>query len=151
MAYRVLIVTADADDCVGLREMLIEAADGPFSSERVRSLATALARLQTSGIDAVLLDLALPDSQGIDTFEKVCVAVPHIPIMTLCMPEDEVLALQTLERGAQGYLLKGLFASYLVAQSLGHIIQCKSIEAHLFFERARRNPPQLDKRCGDQH
>lgn len=137
MAYRVLIVTADADDCMGLREMLIAATDGPFSSERVRTLAAALVRLQTSGIDAVLLDLALPDSQGVATFEQVFAAVPHIPIMTLCVPEDEVLALQTLQRGAQGYLLKGLFAGYLVAQSLGHIIQRKSAEAHLFFERAR--------------
>lgn len=137
MAYRVLIVTADADDSSGLREMLVEAVDGPFSSERVRSLAAALARLQESGIDAVLLDLALPDSQGIATFERVFAAVPQIPILTLCMPEDESLALQTLQRGAQGYLLKGQFASYLVAQSLGHIIQRRSVEANLFFERAR--------------
>lgn len=137
MAYRVLIVTADADDCIGLREMLVDAIDGPFSNERVRSLSAALARLQTSGIDAVLLDLSLPDSQGIATFEQVFAVAPQIPIMTLCTPEDEALALQTLDRGAQGYLLKGQFASYLVAQSLGHIIQRKSVEAHLLFERAR--------------
>lgn len=137
MAYRVLIVSADADDSSGMREMLVEAVDGPFSSERVRSLAAALTRLQDSGIDAVLLDLTLPDSQGIATFEQVYGAVPQIPIMTLCTPEDETLALQTLQRGAQGYLLKGQFASYLVAQSLGHIIQRRSVEANLFFERAR--------------
>lgn len=137
MAHRVLIVTADADDCSGLREMLVEAADGPFSSERVRTLAAALVRLRKNGIDAVMLDLSLPDSQGIATFEQVFAVAPHIPIMTLCAPEDETLALQTLERGAQGYLLKGLFASYLVAQSLGHIIQRNSAEAHLSFERAR--------------
>lgn len=137
MAYRVLIVTADAEDCIGLREMLVDAIDGPFSNERVRSLAAALARLQTSGIDAVLLDLSLPDSQGIDTFEQVFAAAPRIPIMTLCTPEDETLALQTLDRGAHGYLLKGLFASYLVAQSLGQIIQRNSAEAYLLFERAR--------------
>ncbi len=137
MAYRVLIVSADADDSSAMREMLVEAVDGPFSSERVCSLADALMRLQGSGIDAVLLDLTLPDSQSIATFDQVFAAVPQIPIMTLCTPEDETLALQTLQHGAQGYLLKGQFASYLVAQSLGHIIQRRSVEANLFFERAR--------------
>lgn len=137
MTYRVLIVSADADDSSAMREMLVEALDGPFSSERVRSLADALTRLQDRGIDAVLLDLSLPDSQGIASFEQVFAAVPQTPIMTLCTPEDEALALQTLQRGAQGYLLKGRFASYLVAQSLGHIIQRRNVEANLFFERAR--------------
>jgi PAS domain S-box-containing protein len=137
MPYRVLVVTEDADDCCGLRELLTKVADGPFRSERVHSLAAALLRLQTSGIEAVLLDLSLPDSQGIGTFEQVFAAAPHIPIMTLCAPENEVLALQTLKCGAQGYLLKGLFPSYLVTQSLAHIIQRKSIEERLSLERAR--------------
>ncbi|MDD0841427.1 putative bifunctional diguanylate cyclase/phosphodiesterase [Pseudomonas sp. Gutcm_11s] len=137
MTYRILIVTADAVDCHGLLGMLGEAADGPFNSEQVRSLSAALARMQTGGIDAVLLDLALPDSQGINTFKKLFAVAPQIPIMTLCVPEDEVLALQALECGAQGYLLKGLFASYLVAQSLRHIIQRTVTEAYLGLERAR--------------
>lgn len=137
MTYRVLIVTADADDCTGLQSMLGEASDGPFSSERVSTLAAALARLQGGGIDAVLLDLTLPDSQGIETFKRLFAVVPQIPIMTLCVPEDETLALQALECGAQGYLLKGLLASYLVAQSLRHIIQCRVLETHLSLERAR--------------
>ncbi|MBD9416972.1 EAL domain-containing protein [Pseudomonas sp. PDM16] len=137
MTYRVLIVTADAVDCCSLLGMLGDAADGPFDSERVRLLSAALTRMQTSGIDAVLLDLALPDSQGIDTFKRLFAVAPRVPIMTLCMPEDEALALQTLEVGAQGYLLKGVFASYLVAQSLRHIIQRTAAESNLGLERAR--------------
>lgn len=137
MVHRVLIVTADTDDCGRLQDMLMEAADGPFVSETVSSLAAALTRLQGRGIDAVMLDLTLPDSQGLATFRQVYAAAVHIPIMTLCVPEDKTLALQTLTLGAQGYLLKGLMANYLVAQSLGHIIQRKSAEATLFLERAR--------------
>jgi diguanylate cyclase (GGDEF)-like protein/PAS domain S-box-containing protein len=136
MTYRILIVTADAVDCRGLLGMLGEAADGPFNSEQVKTLA-ALERMQRGGIDAVLLDLALPDSQGIETFKKLFAAAPQVPIMTLCVPEDETLALQALECGAQGYLLKGLFASYLVAQSLRHIIQRRVTETHLSLEKAR--------------
>jgi diguanylate cyclase (GGDEF)-like protein/PAS domain S-box-containing protein len=137
MTYRILIVTADAVDCRGLLGMLGEAADGPFNSEQVKTLSAALERMQRGGIDAVLLDLALPDSQGIETFKKLFAAAPQVPIMTLCVPEDETLALQALECGAQGYLLKGLFASYLVAQSLRHIIQRRVTETHLSLEKAR--------------
>ncbi|QKE64056.1 EAL domain-containing protein [Aquipseudomonas campi] len=137
MSYRVLIVTADATDCSGLQDMLLDAADGSFVSERVTHLAMALKRLEGTGIDAVLLDLALPDSVGIATFLAVFAAVPHLPILTLCAPEDEPLALETLRCGAQGYLLKGRFASYLVAQSLSNIIQRKTVEARLLVEQAR--------------
>jgi diguanylate cyclase (GGDEF)-like protein/PAS domain S-box-containing protein len=137
MTYRILIVTADAVDCRGLLGMLGEAADGPFNSEQVKTLSAALGRVQEGGIDAVLLDLALPDSQGIDTFKKLFAVAPKVPIMTLCVPEDETLALQALECGAQGYLLKGLFASYLVAQSLSHIIQRQTMETHFGVEKVR--------------
>ncbi|MBB2497503.1 putative bifunctional diguanylate cyclase/phosphodiesterase [Aquipseudomonas ullengensis] len=137
MTYRVLIVTADAGDCSGLQEMLGQARDGPFSSERVRLLSAALARLPAGGIDAVLLDLSLPDSQGIDTFLRLHAAASSIPILTLCALEDEALALQALDCGAQGYLLKGQFASYLVAQSLRNIIQRQNLEERLSQERAR--------------
>ncbi|MBB1521250.1 putative bifunctional diguanylate cyclase/phosphodiesterase [Aquipseudomonas guryensis] len=137
MTYRVLIVTADATDCDGLQDMLIDAADGSFVNERVTRLDLALTRLQSSGIDAVLLDLALPDSVGLDTFLAVFAAVPHLPILTLCAPEDEPLALESLRCGAQGYLLKGRFASYLVAQSLSNIIQRKTVEARLLVEQER--------------
>ena len=137
MTYRVLIVTAGATDCRDLQGMLIDATDGSFASERVTCLDEALARLENPGIDAVLVDLSLPDSQGIDTFLSVFAAAPHIPILTLCSPEDEPLALQSLRGGAQGYLLKGRFASYLVAQSLSNIIRRKRIEARLVVEQAR--------------
>lgn len=137
MSYRVLIVTADATDCSGLQDMLIDAVDGSFVSERVTCLDLALTRLQGSGIDAVLLDLALPDSVGLDTFLAVFAAVPQLPILTLCAPEDEPLALESLRCGAQGYLLKGRFASYLVAQSLSNIIQRKTVEARLLVEQER--------------
>ena len=137
MAYRVLIVTADATDCGDLQDMLIDATDGAFVSERVMRLDDAIARLRTPDIDAVLVDLSLPDSQGIDTFDKVFAAVPQLPILTLCAAQDEPLALSALRRGAQGYLLKGRFAGYLVAQSLSNIIRRRSTEARLMIEQAR--------------
>jgi diguanylate cyclase (GGDEF)-like protein/PAS domain S-box-containing protein len=103
----------------------------------VRSLAAALARLGTPDIDAILVDLVLPDSSGIATFDRLFAAAPHTPIMTLCSDEDETLAKEAVQRGAQGYLSRGYFGCSLVPQALGSVIQRKVVEDSLYKERSR--------------
>lgn len=137
MANRILIITADAEDAAILKNVLNKAKDGPFILEWQQSLADALASLQTGYIDAILTDLSLPDSQGIETFDQLFAYAPQTPIMTLSEADDEALAIEAVERGAQGYLSKGHFGSYLVPQSLRNIIQRKAVEESVFLEKAR--------------
>lgn len=137
MANRILIITADAEDAATLQNVLNKAKDGPFILEWQQSLADALARLKTGCIDAILTDLSLPDSQGIETFDQLFACAPQTPIMTLSEVDDEELAVEAVERGAQGYLSKGHFGSYLVPQSLRNIIQRKAVEESVFLEKAR--------------
>ena len=137
MANRVLIVTADTADARTLEDVLAKAKDGPYNVEWVGRLSDALERLHVGGIDAILADLSLPDSQGIETFDKLFAVAPHTPIMTLSAQEDEALATEAVQRGAQGYLSKGHFASYLVPQSLRNIIRRKAVEETLFIEKER--------------
>ncbi|WP_172147373.1 MULTISPECIES: putative bifunctional diguanylate cyclase/phosphodiesterase [Pseudomonas] len=137
MANRILIITADAEDAATLQNVLNKAKDGPFILEWQQSLADALARLKTGCIDAILTDLSLPDSQGIETFDQLFACAPQTPIMTLSEIDDEELAVEAVERGAQGYLSKGHFGSYLVPQSLRNIIQRKAVEESVFLEKAR--------------
>lgn len=137
MANRILIITADAEDAAILQNVLNKAKDGPFILEWQQSLADALASLQTGCIDAILTDLSLPDSQGIETFDQLFACVPQTPIMTLSEVDDEALAIEAVEHGAQGYLSKGHFGSYLVPQSLRNIIQRKAVEESVFLEKAR--------------
>ncbi|MFZ6748180.1 putative bifunctional diguanylate cyclase/phosphodiesterase [Undibacterium sp. Ren11W] len=137
MAYRILIVTDHPVDANILTDVLGSARDGPFEVEWVRYLATALKRLSMGGIDAVLVDLVLPDSKGIDTFDLLFSASPHTPIMTLGTVEDEGLAVEAVQRGAQGYLAKGYFASSLVPQTIRNIIQRKTVEQSFYKEKAR--------------
>src|SRR5450830_2053461 len=137
MLNNILIVTNDSTDENILKSALASADDGPFTTECVRRLSAALERLRQGGIDAVLVDLALPDSQGIATFDRLFAAAPHIPIMTLSQEEAEVLAIEAVGRGSQGYLSKGYFKSTLVPQSLRNIIQRKAVEETLYKERAR--------------
>ena len=137
MANRILIITADAEDAATLQNVLNKAKDGPFILEWQQSLAAALASLKPGCIDAILTDLSLPDSQGIETFDQLFACAPQTPIMTLSEVDDEELAIEAVERGAQGYLSKGHFGSYLVPQSLRNIIQRKAVEESVFLEKAR--------------
>ena len=137
MSNRVLIITADAGDINTLREALGQAHDGPFLIEAATSLAHGIARLRQGDIDVVLVDLALPDSQGIATFDRLFAAAPQTPIMTLSAPDDEALSIQAVQHGSQGYFSKGHFSGHLVSQSLRNIIQRKAVEAKLYGEKIR--------------
>jgi len=136
-ANRVLIVTSDPADARTLEQALNKARDFPFDIAWVTQLSDALERLRVGDIDAILADLSLPDSQGIETFDKLFATVPHTPIMTLSALDDETLATEAIQRGAQGYLSKGHYGSELVPQSLRNIIQRKAVEESLFIERTR--------------
>ncbi len=137
MTNRVLIITAADTDAKVLEEVLSNARDETFIIERLSRLSDGLERLKTGGIDVIMADLYLPDGRGIETFDKLFAVAPHTPIMMLSAMDDETLAMEAVRRGAQGYLSKGHFGSYLVPQSLRNIIQRKTVEATFFIEKAR--------------
>ena len=137
MKSRVLIVTNDSSDATALQNALHKAQDGPYDVVWLKGLSEALERLFLDDIDVILIDLLLPDSQGIATFDKVFSATPHIPILTLSTTEDEVLGVEAVQRGAEGFLSKGHFNSSLVPQCLRNIIQRKGVEQSLYIERER--------------
>jgi diguanylate cyclase (GGDEF)-like protein/PAS domain S-box-containing protein len=137
MANRILIISASPPDIGALKKALGRASDGPYVIETASRLSQAMARLAHGGIDAILADLTLPDSQGIDTFDKLFATAHHTPIMALSATADEPLAVEAVQRGAQGYLSKGHFESYLVPQALRNIIQRKAVEEGLYVAQAR--------------
>jgi diguanylate cyclase (GGDEF)-like protein/PAS domain S-box-containing protein len=80
----------------------------------------------------VVVDLFLPDSQGIDTFERLFKAAPDIPILVLCAPQDEAISKLAVQRGAQDYLLKSHIGSYLLIKALGSMMaRAANTEAQL--------------------
>lgn len=137
MANRVLIITGKAADADLLEDALGSAEDGPFIVERVTQLSDGLKRLSAGGIDAIMADLSLSDSRGTGTFDRLFAAAPHTPIMVLSAPGDETSVTEAVQRGAQGYLSKDHFGSYLVPQSLRNIIQRKVIEETFYIEKER--------------
>lgn len=137
MANRILIISADPVDVRSLHHALNNASDGPFLVESAATLASGLRRIVQGGIDAVLLDCHLPDSDGLAGFERVYAAARHTPIMTLCAPADEHQAREAVQRGAQGWLSKGCFDNSLVPQSLRNVIERMKVEQALFAVQAR--------------
>jgi diguanylate cyclase (GGDEF)-like protein/PAS domain S-box-containing protein len=137
MANRVLIISAVTKDVLALTQALGQARDGPFDVDAAPTLATGLQRLAAGGIDAILVDLTLPDAQGMACFDQVHGAAPHTPIMTLCDLDDETQAKEAVQRGAQGWLSRGFFDNYLVPQSLRNVIERMKVEQRLYIAQAR--------------
>ena len=133
----VLVITADAADTKNLQQILATARDGPFDILCATTLAHALQQIASSSIDIILVDLSLPDSGGIATFDRLFLAAPRIPILILAADEEESCAIEAVQRGAQGYLSKGYFHKSLVPQALRNIIHRKAVEEALFVERER--------------
>src|ERR1700693_3161029 len=78
------------------REALLSANDGPFEGEFVTTLSQGLERLHKKGIWAIFANLFLPDSQGLDTFDKLLQAAPGVPALVLCGAEQEGIAAEAM-------------------------------------------------------
>ncbi|RJG03879.1 putative bifunctional diguanylate cyclase/phosphodiesterase [Noviherbaspirillum sedimenti] len=137
MSNLVLIVSDRAEEAEALRNVLPQAIDGPFDIEWVRTLARAMQRLTGDGIDIVLMDFFLPDSKGMRTFDQLFEAAAPVPIMTLVTEGEMDLAQEAVQRGAQGYILKGHFRNALLPQALRNTIHRKQVEDALFIEKER--------------
>jgi signal transduction histidine kinase len=119
---QVLLVEDDPDDAVLLRAMLDEVPSAPVALTHARRLDEALARVAAQRFDAALLDLSLPDSQGLETFVSLHQAQPGLPVVVLTGLNDEVLAMKAVHEGAQDYLVKGQVSGSLLTRSLRYAI-----------------------------
>ncbi len=104
---KILLIEDNPGDIDIVHEMLPVTGPMGFQFESVSRLSEALARLERKGIDLVLLDLGLPDSQGLQTFHKLRKAVPAVPVIVLSGANDQDLAVTAVRDGAQDYLVKG--------------------------------------------
>lgn len=104
---RVLLIEDNDDDTRLIVEELAAAGLVPCELAQADCLAKGLQRLSEGGIDAVLLDLSLPDSQGLETIQRVRAHSPDVPVVVLTGMNDVPLAVQAMRAGAQDYLVKG--------------------------------------------
>ncbi len=128
---KVLLFEDNPGDVRLIREMLSEAMDVIPKIECVNRLNTGLKRLSSGGIDLILLDLGLPDSQGLDTFVNVHTHAPEVPIVVLTGLDDEELGLKAVQMGAQDYLIKGQVMGNILVRTVRYAIERKRIEEEL--------------------
>jgi PAS domain S-box-containing protein len=108
--------------------MLEKVRDARFEVVGAQRLSDGLQSLRDKSIDVVLLDLKLPDSQGIDTFDKVHAAAPDLAIIVLTVTDNDVLALKAVQKGAQDYLVKERVNGKLLEHSILYAIERKHAE-----------------------
>src|SRR5208337_4730550 len=137
---KTLLVEDDPTDVRLIREMLKELPAGTLQIQQVGRLDAALERLRQETFDVVLLDLGLPDAQGMETLNLIQKASSSVPIVVLTGRDDERLAWEALRAGAQDYLVKGRTDSQLV-RAIRYAVERKQAE-----EEVRRLNAELERR-----
>jgi len=131
----VLLVEDNPGDARLMREYLTDPQGSSFQLEHVSSLQAGLDRLARGGIDLVLLDLSLPDSPMPETFRRAHAAAPDVPIIVMSGLDDEKFAIQTVQEGAQDYLVKADVDTRLLVHAMRYAIERKRAEEALAQER----------------
>jgi two-component system cell cycle response regulator len=127
---RVLILEDDVIDFRLLQSML-DGREADIGWVHVTRLAEALQHLGAGGFDVLVLDLNVPDSQGLETFLSVHEAAPETPTVVLTGQDDQALALKAVEAGAQDYLMKGQVDGGLLLRALRYAMQRQALQVEL--------------------
>jgi DNA-binding NarL/FixJ family response regulator len=126
-----LLVEDKPQDARLIRTLVDDVSSVPFTWENIVSLAEAEELLRLEPFDLVLLDLSLPDSQGLDTFTHIHPHAICLPVVVLATPEDERFALQAMRAGAQDYFIKEKLEGEFLVQALRRAIERKRVETAL--------------------
>jgi DNA-binding response OmpR family regulator len=137
---KILLVEDDPGDSLLLREALSEADTLLFKLDQAKSLEEAISFLAKKNFDIILLDLSLPDEQGLDTLLRILERSPGIPIIVLTGINDEMLSLKSVQSGAQDYLVKGQVDGNLLSRSIRYAIERHHLQLEL--EQSRRQEQQ---------
>jgi len=135
MSQRILLIQDDAAAAKAILNALSNSRDELFQVEWVRRCSEGMERL--AGTAAILVDLSLPDSRGIETFDRLFNVAPQIPILILCTPQEEETAKLAVQSVAQDYLLKAHLDAYLLVKAVGSMIERATNSEALFEEKER--------------
>ncbi|HDQ25452.1 MAG TPA: response regulator, partial [bacterium] len=115
---KVLLIEDNPGDVRLIWEILSEVRHSPFYLSVADTLLGGLKEIEKTGPDVILLDLSLPDSNGIYTLNRVRDKAPEVPVVVLTGLDDELTAIKSLKEGAQDYLVKGRTDSDLLKRAI---------------------------------
>jgi diguanylate cyclase (GGDEF)-like protein len=128
---RVLLVEDNPGDERLVRLALSEDPHRKFEVTSARTLSGGLELAQTLPLDAILLDLHLPDSSGLANLKTLALAVPRTPILVITGLDDDSLAIQVSEHGAQGFITKDSNQPLALSRAIRCAMARKRFEALL--------------------
>jgi diguanylate cyclase (GGDEF)-like protein len=121
--FKILLIEDNPGDVRLIQEILSEIKDAKFDFLIANRLSEGLELLTKDGIDVVLLDLSLPDSQGLETFTKVHEKTPDVAIIVLTGLDDSEIGIKAVQKGAQDYLVKGKVDGNLLFRSIRYAVE----------------------------
>jgi diguanylate cyclase (GGDEF)-like protein/PAS domain S-box-containing protein len=137
-SIKTLLLVEDNPGDAGLfREMFNEQGSHDTELTVVGSMSEAEEHLSRCVFDIILLDLGLPDAQGLGAVRRAHAAAPRVPLVVLTGLADESLAAQALQEGAQDHLIKGQVDARGLLRALGYAVERKIMEEALFVEKER--------------
>jgi diguanylate cyclase (GGDEF)-like protein/PAS domain S-box-containing protein len=132
-----LMVEDNLGDARLLREMFKEQGAHNTELTHVECMRDAEQHLENHTVDIIVLDLGLSDAQGLETIRRTHGVAPHVPLVVLTSLDDESLAAQALQEGAQDYLIKGQIDARGLLRALRYAVERKIMEEALFAEKER--------------
>ncbi|MBI2799335.1 MAG: EAL domain-containing protein [Gammaproteobacteria bacterium] len=127
---RLLLVEDNPGDELLFRALIGEATQKTVCVEGAQSMAAATRKLAGAPYDAIITDLDLPDSEGLETLSALLAVTKTTPIVVLTHCEDEDFALELLKHGAEDYLVKGRSEGPLILKTIRYAIERKEAEQH---------------------
>jgi diguanylate cyclase (GGDEF)-like protein len=120
---QVLLIEDNREYAAMLRYVFTELNPNQFEIQHVTTLHDGLKKLTQQSFDAILLDLSLPDSLGLNTFNEVYTHASNIPIVVMTALDDKDIALRAVRDGAQDYLVKGELDVNQLVRSLQYAVE----------------------------
>jgi signal transduction histidine kinase len=130
-AMSVLVIEDDPGDADLLQAVLADVSGASFDFTWAERLATGLKYMAEMDFDVVLLDLSLPDSQGIETFYKVHAQTPKAPVVVLTGFDDAAVAIRAMQAGAQDFLNKGSMDGNMLTRAMRYAIERYHLQEQL--------------------
>ncbi len=126
---KILLIEDNPGDARLIQEALASAGGPEVQVQWVDRLAQGMQAAHDGAFDAVLLDLSLPDSRGLETFERFRRHAPALPVVVLTGIDDEDMALRAASEGAQDYLVKGTMKSSGILRAVRFAVERNKVAA----------------------
>jgi DNA-binding response OmpR family regulator len=127
-----LLIEDNPDDAMLIQRYLTGSPMVTYSLTHVGRLADGLKILKSIRFDVILLDLGLPDAPaGIKTFEKAYAQASQIPIIVLTGYDDDTIAVESVQKGAQDYIVKGQVTGTMLGRAIRYAIERRKLLVQL--------------------